>query len=367
VRCHTPKDDALVSTARDSFISSYLHLTLHCSLPSFATPHRNATGTVVAMDRNSAGLEALQKALIKDYSDSSSDDARDRILMIPTYHEDLASVKEASEIIISRFGQVDLLVNNAGLSYSKDAKTSAHGKDLAFTVNYLSHFLLTEKLLQSLSNGGRIVHVTSSFHWKVDGSELLPDPENGIPLAYQSDPKLQSPKHVERSYPNTKLAQIWHSRSIAAEALPRGVRCSSVCACPTWAATGIAGKEGKNFLEKYAFPVSDCGPGITSAINGMFRTDEELGDALNDGTSFVANSRILENLFPRTLLASKFMTNILGWRDFNSNVVGFIMLFFQKYTHDDFIIQQTSPESFEDKEKRDRFYQWSKDEVKIWL
>merc|ERR1719162_436368 len=101
---------------------------------------------------------------------------------------------------------------------------SAQGKDFAFTVNYLSHFLLTEKLLQSLSNGGRIVHVTSTFHWQVDGSELLPDRENGMPIAYQSDPTLQSPKHLERSYANTKLAQIWHSRSIA-EALPNGVCC----------------------------------------------------------------------------------------------------------------------------------------------
>ena len=332
-----------------------------------ATQH-NATGTVVAMDRNSDGLEALQKYLVEDYSDSSSDHAKDRILIIPTNHEDLASVKDASELIISRFARVDLLLNNAGLNYLNNAKSSAHGKDLAFTVNYLSHFLLTEKLLQSLSGGGRIVHVTSSFHWKVDGSELVPDPENGIPLAYQSDPNLQSPKHVSRSYPNTKLAQIWHSRSIAAEALPSGVRCSSVCVCPTWAATGIAGKAGREFLEKYAFPVSDCGPGITSAINGMFRTDDELGDALNDGTSFVANSRIIQYCFPRTLVASKFMTKIIpGWRDFFSNVVGFIMLFFQKYTHDDFIIQQTSPESFEDKEKRNRFYQWSKEEIKNWL
>ena len=46
---------------------------------------------------------------------------------------------------------------------------------------------------------------TSTFHWKVDGSELLPDAAERSPMAYQSDPQLQSPKHVERSYANTKL------------------------------------------------------------------------------------------------------------------------------------------------------------------
>jgi len=337
-------------------------------------------GTVVALDCNSAGLEALQKSLIEESSNRSTrndgddvtndrqnhdDDAQDRVLIIPTNQEDLSSVASAAEIIQSRFGQVDLLVNNAGM-FATRPMVSAQGKDFAFTVNYLSHFLLTEKLLQSLSNGGRIVHVTSTFHWQVDGSELLPDSDNGMPIAYQSDPTLQSPKHLERSYANTKLAQIWHSRSIA-EALPNGVRCSSVCVCPSWAATGIAGEDGKKFLEQYAFPISDCGPGITSAINGMLRTDEDLGDALNDGKSYVANSRVLEYLIGRTLLASEFVSKILGWRDFITRFLAFIILVGQKNTHEDFIIQQTSPDSFDDKEKRDQFYQWSKEEVKLWL
>ena len=327
-------------------------------------------GTVVALDRYTVGLEELQTSLIETCYGATGEDnienKRNRILTIPTKHEDLESVKEASEIIVSRYDQIDLLVNNAGISYSKDPMISAHGKDLAFTVNYLSHFLLTEKLLPRMSNEGRIVHVTSTYHWKVDGSELLPDPVNGIPIAYQSDAKLQSKKHVQRSYANTKLAQIWHSRSIA-EALPDGVQCSSVCVCPSWAATGIAGKEGKQFLEKYAFSISNCGPGITSSINGMLRTDEELGDALNDGKSFVANSRVLNFFVGRTLLSSKFVSKILGWRDTLVDFLGALILFGQKYTHKDFIIQQTSPESHNDKEKRDKFYKWSKEEVKKWM
>lgn len=338
-------------------------------------------GTVVALDRNTTGLEVLRKTLIEEYSYSSngtgddgdvandeqnhSDDEGDRILILPTNHEDLASVASSAEIIKSRFSQIDLLVNNAGMTYSKGPMASAHGKDLAFTVNYLSHFLLTEKILQRLSNNGRIVHITSTYHWKIDGSELLPDKGTGIPIAYQSDPKLQSSKHVERSYANTKLAQIWHSRSIA-QALPKGARCSSVCACPSWAATGIAGDENKNFLKKYAFPISDFGPGITSAINGMLRTDDELGDALNDGKSFVANSSILNSLKVKYLLASKLVTKTLGWRDKLTDLLGVLLLFFQKFKYGDFIIQETSPESL-DKEKRDQFYRWSKEEVNQWL
>jgi NAD(P)-dependent dehydrogenase (short-subunit alcohol dehydrogenase family) len=339
-------------------------------------------GTVVALDRNSTGLEVLQKSLIQERSDGNvvndkadskgcqtpSESAKDRVVILPTNHEDLASVKKSSEIIISKFGRIDLLVNNAGLSYTNNrSMVSAHGRDLAFTVNYLSHFLLTELLLKRLSNGGRIVHVTSTFHWMVDGSELLPNGENGVPMAYQSNPQLQSPKHVERSYANTKLAQIWHSRSIAKA--HKGARCSSVCACPTWASTGIAGEGARSFLDKYAFAVSDCGPGVTSAINAMLRTDEELGDALDEGRSFVANSKILDyiSIVVRGLLTSKFVSKIRGCRDFLAGILSAILLVGQKYTYRDFILQETSPESFEDEEKRDQFYKWSKEEVKTWL
>jgi hypothetical protein len=68
--------------------------------------------------------------------------------------------------------------------------------------------------------------MTSSYHWKGDGSELVPITiglRGKEPLAYQSDPFLMSDKHIARSYANTKLAQIWHSRSIK--------DCESVCAC----------------------------------------------------------------------------------------------------------------------------------------
>mmetsp|Transcript_21112 Transcript_21112/g.58742 ORF Transcript_21112/g.58742 Transcript_21112/m.58742 type:complete len:450 (+) Transcript_21112:2-1351(+) len=330
-------------------------------------------GTVIALDRNTAGLEALQRNLVDADNDNVNDgdndndnDARDRIVLLQTNHEDLSSVASAAESILSRFDRIDLLINNAGIAYGTDqakkpAMVSAHGKDLAFTVNYLSHFLLTEKLMPSLSSEGRVVHITSTFHWKVDGNDLVPSGEEGVPPAYQSDPSKQGPNHADRSYANTKLAQLWHSRSIG-KLLPTG--CSSVCACPLWAATGIGGESARDLLGSYAFAVSDCGPGVTSALNAVLRSDDELGDARNDGRSFVANANVVDYDSLRAVLA---VITPLGWRDTFMNLTSVYLLFSQRYFHEDFLIQKTSPESFEDEEKRDRFYQWSKDEVNEWL
>lgn len=390
-------------------------------------------GTVVGMDRNGDGLEELKQCLLGGQGGTETEietgteknEHTTRIHTMIVNQEDLNSVSDAAEQIKTQYSKIDILVNNAGLGYPQDwisgdpRMVSAHGKDLAFTVNYLSHFLLTEKLLGHLSRSnhhhdhtegegegeddgegegantnnekrekGRIVHLTSTFHWKVDGSELLPPPkkENSQenhhhqeedPIAFRSDPQLQGPKHVERSYANTKLAQLWHSRSIqkwaslsssSSSSSSSKYAVSSVCACPTWAATGIAGEEARDFLQRYAFPVEDCGPGVTSAINAILRTEEELGDALDDGTSFVANSRIVEYLLGvEKWLASDLVTNTLGWRDALANVLAGVLLVGQRYTYDEFIIQRTSPESFNDEEKRDQFYQWSKKEVEKWI
>ena len=319
--------------------------------------------TVVAMDRNIDGLEELEQVLSK----SGNNDNEHRIWTLPTNHEDLRSVADSADQILEKYPEIDLLINNAGLSYPISAHdfvpgnprmVSKHGNDLAFTVNFLSHFLLTEKLLTSLSkNDGRIVHITSTFHWKVDGSELLPS-DGQPPLAYQTDPSKMSPKHIERSYANTKLAQIWHSRSIK--------QCASVCACPTWAATGIAGDDGRTFLERFAFGVENCGPGITSAINAILRTEEELQPALNDhGSCFVANSRILERS-PVKWISSDLINNKLQWRDVMSTIFAVVFLLGQRFTHEDFILQETSPESL-DKEKQELFYEWSLKELQPWL
>jgi len=330
-------------------------------------------GTVIAMDRDEQGLITLEQSLLCDNNAAAANDDDDTFIKLVTHHEDLNSVSASANDIKARFSTIDLLINNAGLGYVQDLTPgdtrmiSRHGKDLAFTVNYLSHFLLTEKLLPCLEDAetkGRIVHVTSTFHWQVDGSEIAPrlessssSPGGEDPLVHRSNPKEQSSKHIARSYANTKLAQIWHSRSI------RVRNCASVCACPTWAATGIAGEgAARDFLQKYAFAVEHCGPGLTSTINAMLRTEDELGDALNDGRSFVANCRMLDYIGGKDVWFTP-----SPWRDQLSGVVAAVLLFGQKFTHDEFIIQQTSPESFEDGEMRERFYQWSLKEVQPWL
>ncbi|MEO0811671.1 MAG: SDR family oxidoreductase [Myxococcota bacterium] len=84
---------------------------------------------------------------------------------IPLDLADLASVQRCSERIAGRVPRIDLLVNNAGLAGKRGL--SVQGFELAFAVNHLGHFLLTERLRPRLlaSASPRVVVVSSNAHY----------------------------------------------------------------------------------------------------------------------------------------------------------------------------------------------------------
>ncbi|CAM5438642.1 oxidoreductase [Streptomyces avidinii] len=79
---------------------------------------------------------------------------------------DLASVREFAAAYGSRYGVLDLLINNAGVMALPYGRT-ADGFETQFGVNHLGHFALTGLLLPRLraaAPGARIVNVSSGFH-----------------------------------------------------------------------------------------------------------------------------------------------------------------------------------------------------------
>ena len=82
-------------------------------------------------------------------------------------HLDLSNFKSVKHFV-NEFQELKLplhtLINNAGVMMSSRQETE-HGLEKVFTVNYLSHFYLSNLLLPELEKtGGRIINLASTMH-----------------------------------------------------------------------------------------------------------------------------------------------------------------------------------------------------------
>lgn len=111
----------------------------------------------------------------------------------------LAEVKKFADDFKSKYQQLDLLINNAGVMIPPASKTD-DGFELQFGVNFIGHFALTGYLYPLLkkSKNGRVVTVSSgasTFAKEVDFDNL----------------KREKPYDANREYAVSKLAELQFS------------------------------------------------------------------------------------------------------------------------------------------------------------
>ena len=174
--------------------------------------------------------------------------------------------------------------------------------DISFAiVNYLSHVLLTEQMLpilekSKIKNGARIINIASAAHYFSDGSDLTPSSEVIPPIASQpSDSIIQQ----MRSYGNSKLAQVYHARSLTRDLARRSSSIKVLSLCPSWVATDIArgSKIGTMLLRILAFSPNEFG--LAPILYAMFHPDGG-----KDGKDYVTNTSLTESLFIKTFCAT---------------------------------------------------------------
>jgi retinol dehydrogenase-12 len=109
--------------------------------------------------------ERAQPALDEIRTASGSD----RIELLSLDLGDFASVRQCAQAFLARNLPLHLLVNNAGLAGARGL--TASGFELAFGVNHMGHFLLTQLLLDRIkaSAPSRIVTVASKAHYRAPG------------------------------------------------------------------------------------------------------------------------------------------------------------------------------------------------------
>lgn len=140
---------------------------------------------------------------------------------------DLASQKSIHAFADRWSGPLDLLINNAGVMRPPRYRQTEDGHELMFGTNHLGHFALTGLLLPALFASGapRVVTVASIAHLGGDARVVDGNP-----------PETYEP---ERSYCQSKLANVLFARELHKRALAAGAPLVSTAAHPGVSATGL--------------------------------------------------------------------------------------------------------------------------------
>jgi len=192
---------------------------------------------------------------------------------IKTISSDLSSLKKTAELvdeINNSFEHIDVLINNAGV-YMKNKELTEDGIEKTFAVNHLSHFLLTNRLIDILqqSSPSRIINVSSVAHTRaqLDFNNLNSDNYFDAYNAYAVS-KLANVLYtyelarrhedsgilINALHPgviSTKL--LWEGFSIKGNTLVEGA------VTPVYLASSdeVEGVSGKYFVSKEETPSSD--------------------------------------------------------------------------------------------------------------
>lgn len=154
---------------------------------------------------------------------------------------DLASLQSISAFAArmrQSGGQIDVLINNAGVMSPPVRQTTHEGHELQLGVNHLGHFALTAGLLPLLRGGGRVVNVTSlAQHYARLNLDTLRDE-----AAYSAG----------RAYCDAKLLQAMFAVELQYRSDRSGWGITSMAAHPGFAATNLFhGSQGKASLRSF--------------------------------------------------------------------------------------------------------------------
>lgn len=166
---------------------------------------------------------------------------------------DFDSVIQCADAVRDMGIPLDALICNAGIS-GRSEKTVVNGIEMAFLVNYLSHFLFVNKLIPNVAAAnGRIVHVSSRAAYTRPTAagirfDSLGEDNGGI--EYDS----------WEYYGQSKLANALFSLSLAKKYAGTGITSNALH--PGFVKTNIA--RGQGWLMESAFEV--LGPLITKNV-----------------------------------------------------------------------------------------------------
>ncbi|MET7567977.1 oxidoreductase [Streptomyces sp. NPDC005492] len=146
---------------------------------------------------------------------------------------DLANLDSIREFAAGWDGEIDLLINNAGIMIPPKSLT-ADGFELQFGTNHLGHFALTNLLLEHVT--GRVVTVSSSGYrfGAIDFDDLQWE---------------RRPYKVWAAYGQSKLANLLFTAELQRKLIGVGSSVKATAAHPGYAATNLQFHSGNRAMD----------------------------------------------------------------------------------------------------------------------
>jgi NAD(P)-dependent dehydrogenase (short-subunit alcohol dehydrogenase family) len=170
-----------------------------------------------------------------------------------------AQVRSLAAEFCARFDRLDVLINNAGAVYIRRAET-VDRLEMGWAVNYFSHFLLTNLLLDALkaSSPARVINLSSVFHW-FGRIQLNNITERGPYIGWNV-------------YARTKLACLTFTYELARRLVGTGVTANAIH--PGLVVTGMGKTSGQllrtifSVVDRFAVTAEEGARGVVNlAIN----------------------------------------------------------------------------------------------------
>jgi NAD(P)-dependent dehydrogenase (short-subunit alcohol dehydrogenase family) len=149
---------------------------------------------------------------------------------------DLASLASVKEFADAWDGDIDILINNAGIMIPPYSKT-ADGFELQFGTNHLGHFALTNRLLERIT--GRVVTVSSTGHrlGVIDFDDLNWE---------------RKPYRAWRAYGQSKLANLLFAAELQRRLTAAGSAVLATAAHPGYASTNLQFHSGQRAMDLFS-------------------------------------------------------------------------------------------------------------------
>lgn len=155
---------------------------------------------------------------------------------------DLADLASIREFAAGWHGNLDLLINNAGVMNIPEARTK-DGFEMQFGTNHLGHFALTNLLLPHITD--RVVALSSAAH-KAPGS----------PRIHFDNLNLTGEYNPMTAYSQSKLAVLLFTLELQRRLTEAGSPVRALAAHPGWAATNLQGNDA-SLLRRIFWPVGN--------------------------------------------------------------------------------------------------------------